>query len=220
MGEHEEKHSTIAYYRQPAADGSRPGRYYINTYAPKTRPRYEAESLAYHESIPGHHLQIGIAQELKDLPEFRKHLGVTAFVEGWALYTERLSDEMGLYSGDLDRIGMLSYDAWRACRLVVDTGMHAKGWTRQQAVDFMTQNTALAANNIENEVDRYITWPGQALAYKTGQLEILRLREEAKRKLGANFDIRAFHDAVLNNGAVPLEMLRQAVAAYVEQVSR
>ena len=172
MEEHEEKHSTIAYYRQPAADGSRPGRYYINTSAPETRPRYEAEALAYHESIPGHHLQIAIAQELEGIPEFRKHSGVTAFVEGWGLYTERLSDEMGLYSSDLDRIGVLSYDSWRACRLVVDTGMHAMGWTRSQAIDFMLENSALAKNNIVNEVDRYIAWPGQALAYKTGQLEM------------------------------------------------
>ena len=219
MWEHEEKHSTIAYYRQPAADGSRPGRYYVNTSAPETRPRYEAEALAYHEAIPGHHLQIAIAQELPDLPDFRRHGGVTAFVEGWALYTERLSDEMGLYSSDLDRIGMLSYDAWRACRLVVDTGMHAKGWTRQQAVDFMYSNTALARNNIENEVDRYITWPAQALAYKTGQLEILLLRDEARRRLGSRFDMRAFHDAVLENGAVALGTLRRAVEGYIRRAS-
>jgi uncharacterized protein (DUF885 family) len=214
MSEHEEEHSTIAYYRQPAADGSRPGQYYINTSHPETRPRYEAEVLAYHESIPGHHLQIAIAAELEGLPEFRKYNGVTAFVEGWGLYTERLADEMGLYSSDLDRIGVLSYDAWRACRLVVDTGMHAKQWTRQQAIDYMSENTALAKNNIINEVDRYITWPAQALAYKTGQLEILRLREGAKYKLGAKFDIRDFHDAVLSNGALPLEALRQTVADY------
>lgn len=215
MGEHEEKHSTIAYYRQPAADGSRSGRYYINTYAPETRPRYEAEALAYHESIPGHHLQLAIAQELDGLPEFRKHGGVTAFIEGWGLYTERLSDEMGLYSSDLDRIGMLSYDAWRACRLVVDTGMHAKGWTRAQAIDFMVENTALARNNIVNEVDRYITWPGQAVAYKTGQLEILRLRREAEEKLGTRFDVRAFHDVVLGNGAIPLPVLREVIAVWI-----
>ncbi|HEY7589450.1 MAG TPA: DUF885 domain-containing protein [Candidatus Limnocylindrales bacterium] len=212
MSEHEEKHSTIAYYRQPAVDGSRPGQYYINTYAPETRPRYEAEALAYHEAIPGHHLQIAIAQELIGLPEFRKHLGPTAFFEGWGLYTERLSDEMGLYSGDLDRIGILSFDGWRACRLVVDTGMHALGWTRQQAIDFMTEHTALAENNIANEVDRYIVWPGQALAYKIGQLEILRLRAEARDRLGSRFDIRAFHDAVLGQGALGLEALAQQVA--------
>ncbi len=215
MGMHESPNSTIAYYRQPAADGSRPGYYMINTYKPETRPRYEAEALAFHESIPGHHLQIAVAQELQGVPEFRKHQGVTAFVEGWALYTERLSDEMGLYSSDLDRIGMLSYDAWRACRLVVDTGMHAMGWSRQRAIDYMVQNSVLAENNIENEVDRYLTWPGQALAYKVGQREILRLREEARRRLGARFDIKAFHDAVLGNGAVALPVLRQQVEAYI-----
>jgi len=215
MGEHEEKHSTIAYYRQPAADGSRPGRYYVNTSAPETRPRYEAEVLAYHESIPGHHLQLAIMQELPDIPAFRRHSGVTAFVEGWGLYTERLAVEMGLYTADLDRIGVLSYDAWRACRLVVDTGMHAFGWSRQRAIDFMVENTALAKNNIGNEVDRYITWPGQALAYKTGQLEIWRLRREAERELGAKFDIRRFHDVVLGNGAVPLTVLRETVGQWV-----
>jgi len=212
---HEEKHSTIAYYRWPAADGSRPGRYYINTYAPETRPRYEAEVLAYHESIPGHHLQISIAQELEGLPAFRKHLGVTAFSEGWGLYTERLADEMGLYTADLDRIGVLSYDAWRACRLVVDTGMHAKGWTRKQAIDFMLANTALAENNIVNEVDRYIAWPGQALAYKVGQLEIRRLRTEAEKRLGSRFDLRSFHDIVLGSGAVSLQTLRQLVEQFI-----
>jgi uncharacterized protein (DUF885 family) len=217
MGEHEEKNSTIAYYRQPAADGSRPGRYYVNTSAPETRPRYEAEVLAYHESIPGHHLQIAIAQELQGIPDFRKYSGVTAFVEGWGLYVERLADDMGLYSSDMDRIGVLSYDAWRACRLVVDTGMHAKNWTRQEAIDFMLENTALAENNITNEVDRYITWPGQALAYKVGQLEILRLRDDAKRQLGNRFDIRTFHDVLLADGAVPLEVLRQIVARYIRE---
>jgi uncharacterized protein (DUF885 family) len=211
MSEHEEEHSTIAYYRQPAVDGSRPGQYYVNTYAPETRPRYEAEALAYHESVPGHHLQIAIAQELTDLPEFRKHLGPTAFFEGWGLYTERLSDEMGLYSGDLDRIGILSFDGWRACRLVVDTGIHALGWTRRQAIDFLTAHTALAPNNIANEIDRYIVWPGQALAYKIGQLEILRLRAEAREAAGAAFNITAFHDAVLGQGAVGLETLAEIV---------
>jgi uncharacterized protein (DUF885 family) len=217
MGMHEAPFSTIAYYRNPASDGSRPGYYMINTYKPKTRPRYEAEALAFHESIPGHHLQIAIAQELTGLPEFRKHQGVTAFVEGWGLYSERLADEMGLYSGDLDRLGMLSYDAWRACRLVVDTGMHALGWSRQQGIDYMTANTLLAENNIVNEVDRYLTDPGQALAYKCGQLEILRLRELAKQRLGERFDIKAFHDAVLENGAVALPVLRQQIEAYIAQ---
>jgi len=216
MGIHEAPFSTIAYYRNPTIDGSRPGYYMINTYQPKTRPRYEAEALAFHESIPGHHLQIAIAQELTGMPEFRKHQGVTAFVEGWGLYAERLSDEMGLYSGDLDRIGMLSYDAWRACRLVVDTGMHAQGWSRQQAIDYMTQNTLLAENNIENEVDRYLVNPGQALAYKCGQLEILRLRDDAKKRLGDRFDIKAFHDAVLRNGALALPVLRQQIEEYIQ----
>jgi uncharacterized protein (DUF885 family) len=215
MGMHEAPYSTIAYYREPSADGVRPGQYVINTYQPETRPRYEAEALAFHESVPGHHLQIAVAQELKGVPEFRKHQGVTAFVEGWGLYAERLADQMGLYSSDMDRIGMLSYDAWRSCRLVVDTGLHAMGWSRQQAIDYMVQNTCLAENNIENEVDRYITWPGQALAYKVGQLEILRLREEAQRRLRSRFDIRAFHDAVLANGAVALPVLREQVEAYI-----
>jgi uncharacterized protein (DUF885 family) len=215
MGEHEEAHSTLAYYLAPAPDGTRPGQYFINTSEPSTRPRYEAEVLAYHESIPGHHLQIAIAQEVAELPEFRKHLGVTAFFEGWGLYTERLSEEMGLYSSDLDRMGMLSMDAWRACRLVVDTGMHALGWTRREAIDFMVANTALAEHNVVNEVDRYIVWPGQALAYKTGQLELLRLRAEAEAALGSSFDLRSFHDAVLRNGALPLPTLREVLAAHI-----
>ena len=208
---HEEKHTTIAYYREPAADGSRPGQYYVNTYEAETRPRYEAETLAFHESIPGHHLQIAIAQELPGLPAFRRFGGTTAFVEGWGLYTERLSEEMGLLSSETDRFGVLSFDAWRASRLVVDTGMHALGWTRQQAIDFMAAHTALGENNIANEVDRYIAWPGQALAYKLGQLELLRLRADARDRLGERFDIRAFHDAVLEGGALPLPALREAV---------
>ena len=211
MPPHEEKHSTIAYYREPAADGSRPGQYYINTSAPETRPRYEAETLAFHESVPGHHLQLAIMQELDDLPAFRRFNGCTAYVEGWGLYTERLSAEMGLLSEDIDRFGVLSFDAWRASRLVVDTGIHAMGWTRQQAIDFMTAHTALGENNIGNEVDRYIAWPGQALAYKLGQLELLRLRAEARERQGERFDIRRFHDVVLGSGALPLPVLRQVV---------
>ncbi len=204
---HEEPFSTIAYYRQSSPDGTRPGTYYINTYEPATRPRYEAEALAFHEAVPGHHTQIALAQEMEDVPEFRKHTGPTAYVEGWALYTERLSNEMGLYTGDLDRIGMLSFDAWRACRLVVDTGIHAMGWSRDQAIEFMFAHSALARNNIENEVDRYISWPGQAVAYKTGQLEIMRLRDRARSAAGSAFDIRAFHDTVLGSGAVALPTL-------------
>ncbi len=208
---HEEEHSTIAYYRDPVPDGSRPGRYYINTSAPETRPRYEAEALAFHESVPGHHLQVALAQELAELPAFRRHGVVTAYVEGWGLYAERLAYEMGLYSGDLDLFGIASFDAWRASRLVVDTGMHALGWTRDQAIGFMLEHTALGPNNIANEVDRYIAWPGQALAYKIGQLELLRLREEAKDRRGDRFDIRAFHDVLLTAGPLPLGTLRGMV---------
>ncbi|HTK45654.1 MAG TPA: DUF885 domain-containing protein [Patescibacteria group bacterium] len=208
---HSEAHQTIAYYSWPAMNGSRPGRYYINLYAPETRPRYEAEALAFHEAVPGHHLQIAVAQELPGLPAFQRMLGSTAFAEGWGLYTERLSDEMGLYSSDMDRFGILSFDAWRAGRLVVDTGMHALGWTRREAIDFLQRHSALGENNIANEVDRYIVWPGQALAYKVGQLEIARLRRQAEARLGARFDIRAFHDTVLGSGAVSLPVLRGLV---------
>ena len=211
MPAHEEKHSTIAYYREPAADGSRPGQYYINTYAPDTRPRYEAETLAFHESVPGHHLQLAIMQEVTELPAFRRFNGSTAYIEGWGLYTERLSEEMGLLSSETDRFGVLSFDAWRAARLVVDTGMHALGWTRQQAIDFMVEHTALGENNIANEVDRYISYAGQALAYKLGQLELLRLRSEARERQGDRFDIKRFHDAVLEHGALPLPVLRSVV---------
>jgi uncharacterized protein (DUF885 family) len=211
MPAHEEKHSTIAYYRDPAADGSRPGQYFVNTYAPETRPRYEAETLAFHESVPGHHLQIAIAQELDGLPAFRRFNGTTAFIEGWGLYTERLSQEMGLLSNDVAGFGVLSFDAWRALRLVVDTGMHALGWSRQRAIDFMVEHSALGENNVANEVDRYIAYAGQALAYKLGQLEILALRSEARERQGDRFDIRRFHDAVLSEGALPLPVLRQVV---------
>jgi uncharacterized protein (DUF885 family) len=218
MSDLEAPQSTIAYYQQPSTDGSRPGLYMINTYAPTTRPRYEAEALAFHEAVPGHHLQIAIAQELGDLPDFRKHGGTTAFSEGWGLYSERLADEMGLYSGDFDRFGTLSFEAWRASRLVVDTGIHALGWSRQQAIDYMIENTVLAPNNIANEVDRYISWPGQAVAYKVGQLEILRLREDARARLGARFDIKGFHDAVLAHGSVTLPILGDLVEEWVTSV--
>ncbi|MFN0009988.1 MAG: DUF885 domain-containing protein [Planctomycetota bacterium] len=212
---HEAPLTTIAYYRQPSADRSRPGRYYVNTFAPATRTRYEAEALAFHEAIPGHHLQIAIAQELEGLPLIRRHDGNNAYVEGWALYTERLCDEMGLYTSDLDRLGMLSFDAWRACRLVVDTGLHALGWSRQRAIDYMIENTLLAENNVENEVDRYIGNPGQALGYKIGQREIFDLRAKAMAALGDRFDIRKFHDRVLGQGAVTLAVLREEIADWI-----
>ena len=213
-------YSTIAYYRHPAPDGSRSGEYFVNTYAPETRPRHEAEVLAFHEAIPGHHLQIAIAQELQQLPAFRRHMGMTAFVEGWALYSERLADEMGLYSSDVDRLGMLSFDAWRAARLVVDTGLHAMGWTRSESKHFLEANTPVALNNIDNEVDRYLNWPGQALAYKTGQFEILALRAEAEEVLGEDFDLSAFHDVVLEAGAVTLPILRERVKAWQDRIAQ
>jgi uncharacterized protein (DUF885 family) len=209
--------ATIAYYLPPAADGSRPGSYYLNVSEPETRTVFESEALAFHESIPGHHLQIAIAQELDDLPDFRRHTWITAYGEGWGLYTERLSDEMGLYSGDLERLGILSFDSWRAGRLVVDTGIHALGWSRQEAIEYLMSNSPLAPNNIVNEVERYIGWPGQALAYKTGQLEILRLREEAETAMGSAFDIRSFHDVVLGSGGVTLPVLRSLVEEWMSE---
>jgi uncharacterized protein (DUF885 family) len=213
---YEAPYSTIAYYRQPHYDGSKPGEYFVNTYKPETRARYELEALTWHESIPGHHLQIALAQELGGaLPMFRKLDGSTAFVEGWALYTERLADEMGLYTSDLDRLGKLSYDAWRGSRLVVDTGIHALGWTRAQAEAYMREHTALTEVNIKNEVDRYIGWPAQALAYKVGQLEIFKLRGEAQAHLGDRFDLKAFHAVVLGAGAVTLPVLDDRVRAWI-----
>ena len=214
---YEAPYSTIAYYRQPHYDGSKPGEYFVNTSKPETRPRFELEALTWHESIPGHHLQIALAQEMGAMPAFRKLEGSNAYVEGWALYTERLAEEMGLYSADLDRLGKLSYDAWRASRLVVDTGIHALGWTRAQAEAYMTEHTALTPVNIANEVDRYIGWPGQALAYKVGQLEIFKLRHEAEGALGARFDLKAFHAVVLGSGAVTLPVLDELVRAWIDR---
>ncbi len=207
----------LAYYLPPAQDGSRPGVFFINLTEPETRTRYESEALAFHEAVPGHHLQLTISQELEDLPMVRRYGLQTAYVEGWGLYTERLADEMGLYSGDLARLGILSFDSWRAGRLVVDTGLHAKGWSRRQAIDYLTANSPQAPNNIVNEVDRYIGYAGQALAYKLGQREIFRLREEARRKLGAGFDVTAFHDTVLGSGALPLRVLADVIERWAEQ---
>jgi len=216
MPGHEEDHVGAAYYRPAAEDGTRPGQYVVNTSNPRERPRYEAEALAYHEAVPGHHLQGALAQELHGLPDFRRHLGPTAYFEGWGLYAERLADEMGLYTGDLDRLGMLSFDAWRAARLVVDTGIHAKGWSRQDAIDYMLAHTALSPRAVHAEVDRYIALPGQALAYKTGQLELLRMRQQAQARLGSAFDIRGFHDAILSDGALPLPTLAEVVSAWAD----
>ena len=211
----EEKDAPIAYYRPAAVDGTRPGTYYVNTSEPETRPRFEVEALAFHEAVPGHHVQIAIAQELTGIPEFRKHAGVTAFVEGWGLYAEGLADELGLYSSARERLGRLNFDAWRALRLVVDTGIHAMGWSRSRAIAFMSDNAVLAENNVINEVDRYIAWPGQALAYKIGEREIRRLRADAEQRLGPRFELRSFHDAVLGGGAVSLPVLRDEVEAWI-----
>jgi uncharacterized protein (DUF885 family) len=210
----------LAYYRPPAAGGLRPGAHCVLTTEPPQRYVYEYEALAFHESTPGHHLQIASSQTLP-LPAFRRFLDaeVCGYVEGWGLYCERLADEMGLYTSDLQRLGMLSFDSLRACRLVVDTGMHHYGWSRSRAMDFMWRNTATTQANVRNEIDRYIGWPAQALAYMVGRREIQRLRAEAERRLGAAFDIRAFHGTVLGNGAVPLGVLEQLVTGWAGQAA-
>lgn len=207
--------TTTAYYQQPAGDGSRAGFYFVNTTLLETRPLYQLEALSLHEAVPGHHLQIALAQEL-DMPDFRRYGGQTVFVEGWGLYAERLGLEAGFYRTPYTNFGRLSYEMWRACRLVVDTGIHSKGWSRQQAIDYMAENSGLSMNNITSEVDRYISWPGQALAYKTGELKIRELRNKAEQALGKNFDVRKFHDKVLENGALPLSILEQIVTEWIE----
>ncbi|MGI4757801.1 MAG: DUF885 domain-containing protein [Janthinobacterium lividum] len=204
-----------AYYEGGTPDGKRPGTFFVNTYHPADRQLYVAETIAYHEGIPGHHLQISISQELQGIPEFRKEGGYTAFQEGWGLYAERLGKDAGFYKNPYDDYGRLQADIWRAIRLVVDTGVHSKGWTRQQMVDFFHDHSAVDESSVQSEVDRYIANPGQALAYKSGQLKILELRERARTKLGAKFDIRAFHDEVLDSGALPLDVLEQRVDAWI-----
>jgi uncharacterized protein (DUF885 family) len=206
--------TTTAYYNRPAGDGSRAGFYFVNTTLLNTRPLYQLEALSLHEAVPGHHLQLALAQEL-DMPNFRRYGGQTVFVEGWGLYSERLGLEVGFYTTPYTNFGRLSYEMWRACRLVVDTGLHSKGWTRQQAIDYMAVNSGLSMNNITAEVDRYISWAGQALAYKTGELKIRELRARAEKAHGQNFDVREFHDKILENGALPLSILEKLIDAWI-----
>jgi uncharacterized protein (DUF885 family) len=210
---------TTAFYEPGPVDGSKSGTYRVNTYKLDSRPKFEMEVLSMHESVPGHHLQIALGHELENVPDFRKQLDPTAFVEGWGLYSESLGYELGFYKDPYSKFGQLSYDMWRACRLVVDTGMHSMGWSRQRAIDFMKANTALTEQNIVVEVDRYISWPGQATAYKIGQLKIRELRTRAEQKLGSNFDVRKFHDTVLGAGAIPLDVLEQRVNDWINQQS-
>ena len=211
------KSQTTAYYRQGSPEGARPGTYFVNTYALDTRPTWEMEALSLHEAVPGHHLQIALSQELKGVPEFRRFGGYTAFVEGWGLYAESLGPELGMFEDPYSKFGQLTYEMWRAIRLVLDTGIHSMGWSRQQAIDYFEANSAKTKHDIEVEVDRYIVWPGQALAYKTGELKIRELRAHAASQLGDRFDVRAFHDELLGQGALPLDVLETRMRAWVER---
>ena len=210
--------TTTAYYNAPSE--GRPGYYYANLYMPEVRPKYEIPVLSVHEAVPGHHHQISLAQEMENVPNFRKYLSITAFVEGWGLYSEQLGESMGIYDDPYDKFGQLTYDMWRAVRLVVDTGMHYKDWSRKDAVNLFLENTAKTEQDINNEVDRYIAWPGQALAYKIGQLKIMELRDKSKEALGEDFDIKDFHDHMLSFGSIPLNILEEKVDEFIEAKSK
>ena len=207
--------TTTAYYNSPSP--GRPGYFYANLYKPESRPKYEIPVLTVHEAVPGHHFQISIAQELENVPKFRKYQGITAFVEGWGLYSEELGEFMGIYDDPYDKFGQLTYDMWRAIRLVVDTGMHYMDWTREDAINLFIENSAKSKLDIENEVDRYIAWPGQALAYKIGQLKILELRNKAESVLGDKYDIKDFHHEVLKRGSLPLELLEFYIDEWINE---
>jgi uncharacterized protein (DUF885 family) len=215
--EFSEKTSAGAYYKGPSMDGSRPGIFYANLYDIKATPRYGMRTLAYHEAVPGHHYQIATQRELEGVPEFRKQTGFTAYSEGWALYSERVAWELGFQNDPYDNIGRLQAELFRGVRLVVDTGIHSKRWTREQAIDYMLANTGMTETEVEAEIERYIVWPGQATAYKVGMMEILRLRKEARTALGDRFDVRDFHEVVLKNGPVPLHVLRELVMIYMDK---
>jgi uncharacterized protein (DUF885 family) len=214
-----EKSQTTAYYQPGSLKGGRPGYYYANTYDLKSRPKWEMEALSLHEAVPGHHLQIALAQEMEKLPEFRKNLWITAYGEGWALYSESLGEQMGFYQDPYAKFGQLSYEMWRAIRLVVDAGLHVKGWSRQQAIDFFAANSGKPLHDITVEVDRYIVWPGQAISYKTGELKITELRRKAESTLGEKFDIRAFHDELLSAGCIPLGLLEERMKMWMKRMS-
>ena len=214
-----EQHAPPAYYVAPLPDGSRDGTYFLNTYMPETKSIFEAESVAFHEAIPGHHLDRTIAVELQDVPDFQRYVASTAFVEGWGLYAEQLANEMGLYSNDIQQLGRLGNDAWRGCRLVLDTGMHGMGWSRDKAIEFFRANSPIEEINANIETDRYIAWPGQACSYKMGQLKIEELRRKAENELGKNFDIRYFHDEVLCDGGITLPILENKINDFIQRHS-
>jgi uncharacterized protein (DUF885 family) len=215
--EHMAPKYTAGRYVGPSVGSTQPGIYWVNTYKLETRPFYNLESLTLHEAVPGHHLQNAVARELDDLPPFRRYAYLSAFGEGWGLYSEWLGLEAGFYKDPYSNFGRLTYEMWRACRLVVDTGVHTMGWTRQQAIDYMASNTALSLHEVETEVDRYISWPAQALSYKMGEIKIKELRRRAEQSLGERFDVRAFHDVVLGSGAIPLAVLEQNVDRWIAE---